>query len=768
MANTGLHGHLNTTYGHILESLAAPKVLRRLKSLSRIKLFHSLAICATQDGRIKDALMWFEKVRRQCVKARDAYWLGQYLINSGVAFDVSGDSRRAATAFQKAIKHGKAHKQPSLVGRSLGNLAQIRMREDETDAAVELMRQSIKWKKDAKDEHGSAMASAQLGSVEANRGNLRVALGHFTEAEALFAEQGDTYNQAKSRYNVGNVYADLGELPTALVSLKQAHRIANDENYIDLFLLAVQRIAGVRHSLGRFPEIEAELNELLRDPRLSTHNGSKLTAYHGIGIAQIFQGRSKEGRANLRRALELARKLGEPEWAVKAILGLSGSIQGSALKPATTGEISRLANLEERRGCWSIAGRLSDVVGDLCVSGDDLAGAEAAYSSAALCFEKTGHQPGTVIASYFKLYVWRWRAGLFEKAIETLKQTEAFALVHEFNRELIKAVDERGLSLQRLGRADQAAPLHSRAVRLAEKHNLPTQLRTSLNNLGQAYRRLGRFDEATASLQESEDMARAAGDYKAALGTMVNRGMVLLERRDHIAAGRVLRKCSAEAERRANWREYVMGQEALGNLAWHRKRLKDAEVHYRKGYVAAKNGGLKDSQAEIAVNYASLLEKTGRSKQALRVLRVYESEFSAIIDPHVCHDVLAGLYLANREPEAARRNWESGRVFARSGLSDTHVPREATRLKPAPRGRSSSVGYLTLADDLILLSITVIADMVSTVSAPRCFRSLTDSSSRRADRAHSSMPRHAARGAGSRARRPLEPPLCRPVARHRA
>ena len=57
------------------------------------------------------------------------------------------------------------------------------------------------------------------------------------------------------------------------------------------------------------------------------------------------------------------------------------------------------------------------------------------------------------------------------------------------------------------------------------------------------------------------------------------------------------------------------------------------------------------------------------------------------------------------------------------GFSDTHVPREATRFKPAPRGRSFSVGYLTWVDDLILLSITVIVDMVSTVNAPRCFRS---------------------------------------------
>ena len=45
-----------------------------------------------------------------------------------------------------------------------------------------------------------------------------------------------------------------------------------------------------------------------------------------------------------------------------------------------------------------------------------------------------------------------------------------------------------------------------------------------------------------------------------------------------------------------------------------------------------------------------------------------------------------------------------------------------------------------------------------------CAASVDYSSRRRADRAHSSMPRHAARGAGSRARRPLEPPLCRPLA----
>ena len=49
-----------------------------------------------------------------------------------------------------------------------------------------------------------------------------------------------------------------------------------------------------------------------------------------------------------------------------------------------------------------------------------------------------------------------------------------------------------------------------------------------------------------------------------------------------------------------------------------------------------------------------------------------------------------------------------------------------------------------------------------------CAASVDYSSRRRGDRARSSMPRRAARGAGSRARRRLEPPLCRPLARRRA
>jgi hypothetical protein len=67
---------------------------------------------------------------------------------------------------------------------------------------------------------------------------------------------------------------------------------------------------------------------------------------------------------------------------------------------------------------------------------------------------------------------------------------------------------------------------------------------------------------------------------------------------------------------------------------------------------------------------------------------------------------------------------DHNRGFQTPKASDTHVPREIRRFKAAPRGWSFSVGHLTRQDDLVLVSITVIANMSSTRNAHRCFGSL--------------------------------------------
>ena len=97
-------------------------------------------------------------------------------------------------------------------------------------------------------------------------------------------------------------------------------------------------------------------------------------------------------------------------------------------------------------------------------------------------------------------------------------------------------------------------------------HDLPTQLRFSLNNLGEAFRHLGKTNEAVTAFEESEMLSRAVGDFPGSVATAVNRALALEEGDDLANAVAVL--TSAEAKRgNGGSGEYTGILESLGNLA---------------------------------------------------------------------------------------------------------------------------------------------------------------------------------------------------------
>lgn len=364
IANSGLHDWYNSLYASILSRLTHPKILERLNIASRIMLYHALAICAAQDDRFADALEWFEKVRSSSLKAKDYYWLGQYHINSGVALDRSGDPKGAATAYQRAIEHGKQHDDPLIVGRALGNLAQLRLSEDEPDSAIDLMRQSIEWKKRARDDFGTAITEAQLGTIHAKRGDFEAALAHFERAESLCEEQDRTYVQAKAAHSLGNVYAEIGQSSKALMAYKKASRLADADSYLDIKLLAIVGIAHILHQRGRFADIEAEFKALHESPLAADDAEARLTAYHGMGVAQAMQQKVPEARKSFQKALKLARKHGDPEWTAKTLAALGALSDDTPFQDPPPKQLARLAAREEKRGnklvayyLWTFAAR---------------------------------------------------------------------------------------------------------------------------------------------------------------------------------------------------------------------------------------------------------------------------------------------------------------------------------------------------------------------------------------------------------------------------
>jgi tetratricopeptide (TPR) repeat protein len=228
----------------------------------------------------------------------------------------------------------------------------------------------------------------------------------------------------------------------------------------------------------------------------------KISAYYGIGISQKCRGLDQQARVSLKQALRLARKNGQPMWVFKSLVALASPTGTETLPDPSLTRLSRMALQEEKRGEWQVAAKLWELtVGTLTEAGA-MDHAEAAFSSMIRCMESTSASPSDLIALHLKHYAWRRRVGFHDAAIKALDHAETIAAAQRLPAEQAKIIDEKGVCYQWIQRGKDALPLHKQAVRLARKHDLPTQLRFSLNNLGEALRLLGHTNSRSRSTMQ--------------------------------------------------------------------------------------------------------------------------------------------------------------------------------------------------------------------------------------------------------------------------
>jgi tetratricopeptide (TPR) repeat protein len=622
-----------------------------------MQLFHAMGICQIEAGSYSEAVAWFERVQKESRKLKDQYWLGQYFINCGIAHYYAGDRAKAEASYKSAIRHAKAQGDPSLNSRALGNLAQVKLSEGEPDAAMDLIRESLSFKRGLKDRYSLAIAYVQMGTIEARRGNHRVALQHQQLAADTFAELDAPYDLAKTHFNMGNVYGALRQHRKARLSYRKAIRLAAKEGFPDLSLIATQGMAQACHMLREFDEIEEAFRELLGSRDAAKRGVIRISAHYGIGISQKCRGMAKESQGSLRRALALARRFSEPEWIFKCLVALASTSDDDTLHTPQPERLAWLAKEEEKRENWAVAAKLWELSLGSIKDPGALGQADEVFSSIGRCIENAGPTLDDQMSLFMKQYVWRRQAGLYPQAIETLERAEAFASENHLPAAQASLLDEHGSCCQRLNQGEEAVTLHKRSARLARRHGLKAQLRNSLNNLGEAFRKLGRTKDAVAAYEEAERLSRAAGDFEDALGIAANRGLALLGNGDLSGASAVLRRCAEQAKRRRCWREYVRALESQGNIAWHRNRLRIAEKRYKEALAVSRQQGIADLQVEIAVNYGSLLSELGSVKKALALLRPYEDRFGHDEQAHVCHDVMAELCMKVGDTASARKHW---------------------------------------------------------------------------------------------------------------
>ncbi len=390
-------------------------------------------------------------------------------------------------------------------------------------------------------------------------------------------------------------------------------RLAEAEGEQDFRLVATQRFAESCHVLKRFADIEKAFQGLLESTDAAKHGESRISAYFGVGISQLCRGQAEGGCGNLKRGLQLARKLNKPEWVYKCLVALASPVDDGVLATPPLARLTQLAVQEQKRENLAVAAKLWELTVGYYKEPASLDKVEAVFATVATCMERSGAKAEAQFSLLLRLYGWQRRANLYEPAIKTLQKAEKLAAAHKMTSALAQVIDERGTCCHHLRLRNDAVALHKRAVRLARKHNLPGQLRISLNNLGETLLQVGKIKESLASFEESEKLSRSAGDLMNAIATAINRALAIEESGDRRRAAVLFKRCCMEAGKCGFWREYARSLLCFADLAWRQGRLDDAAKRYKEALSVAKRHGLAELRTEIAVNYASLLNNTGES-----------------------------------------------------------------------------------------------------------------------------------------------------------
>jgi tetratricopeptide (TPR) repeat protein len=649
-------GHWNTIYLRILNGLRRPKVFRRLRPITQLELINGLGHCLTAGGHHKEALRAYARLRLLSERHRNSWGMGQALINSGVVANLSGDDKSAAKHYLAAARHAKRRRDNFLLGRALGNLAQIYSSED-SEYAQRLLSDSIRAKRIARDFGGVVVGLAVRGSIAVAKNDFRQAAKWFERSAAAGRRIGMLHEAALSTYNHGRALEDAGKMKAAIKLYEAAQTLAVVNGYSDVSVLSLHSISSHKFADGDYLAAEKAATELLAFAEEEQHAAYRLVASHMIACALLAQGRAKESAQRFRMALAEARARNDSEWIVRCVVDSTRTATKHTIGDPIVAKLKAHAQAESTKAEHLIAGGLWDVIATLSAGADDLDGASEAYRTAYRCLSRARNATDQRIGLCRKWYSWAWGARRYREALLALRTTERSARSPRVKAEAIAALDTRAQRLQDLGRYPEAEVLHRDAIRESKRLGLADQCERSLNNLGEALRHQERHPEAIAAFLESEGMARRLGRQDAVLVAAHNRALALKAVRRHSEAEQLLRKCRDEARHMGLFEPYARNLIALAGLAWSRGQLGAATKLYRQALEVCRWHQLPELEVVAALNLSRLLHASRQPRIAAEILKKRRANFDLLPNSSDCFETLARIYEDNNKLAHAAVEW---------------------------------------------------------------------------------------------------------------
>lgn len=304
-------GHWNSVYLSVFARFAPTRHIRNAQPHRRAQFLNAYGVLLTDAGEYAIALATFSELRVLSRRTRDAWGEGQSYINAGVAATKAGDERAARGWYRRAVAHGKRRRDDFLVGRALGNLAQL----VDPSEADKLLSQSERLKTRAGDAEGLVGTTFARGNLAATQGRFVEASKRFRQAIRLAKRQDLRYLCALALRNLGRTEVDRGRPEKAYVHFQQSARICREEEFHADLAHAVACEALVRMDAKEYVRAGRLFDTLAELHRKNESAVDAAIALRDAGVTFALRRRRAEALERFIRAQRTFRRMGSSEWA---------------------------------------------------------------------------------------------------------------------------------------------------------------------------------------------------------------------------------------------------------------------------------------------------------------------------------------------------------------------------------------------------------------------------------------------------------------------
>ena len=442
--------------------------------------------------------------------------------------------------------------------------------------ALPLFERVLKTYRSANDRHGEAMLLGYVAICQRGLGNLNQALELAKTALAIKEELGDRLEAGKTHNQLGLIYWDMAEYPSAMEHLEQAIDLGHSLGDAELEGAAINNLGLVLDERGEYQRSLQQYQRALDLHRRTHFEQGEGDTLGNIGGVNMILGRFREALDYYRQALAISQRLD--------------------LKPAEADDLGNIAL------CLKGMGEIDESMATF-----DRA-LQIAHDAGLSKEESDWHKgKGSALVGL----------GRYDAALEEYEKAQRVYVRSGLKRELVELLNDAGRVHELLGDTGAAAERFDRALKTAQSIGNRAGVTDSFVALGDLEHRRKRYVAAEGYFRRALISARAAGNDGSIVDVEIERAINELDRKSLDRALGDAQEASRIASKNGNSPAMAVSSYVLGEVNRSRGELQQALAEYSSAENLQKD--LRDPELgwRLLFGRGQALEAMGNDDEAL-------------------------------------------------------------------------------------------------------------------------------------------------------